>query len=99
MVLKLTLLDDCFSSNVVDRKHCIKNVTEGGENEQISTKCFEKDCITLKWSVPLPSLIVVQVGKQYILGHGFGQGSHALVVFWDDLWWKKAYLDSSSAFQ
>lgn len=48
MVLKLTLLDDCFSSNVVDRKHCIKNVTEGGENEQISTKCFEKDCITLK---------------------------------------------------
>lgn len=34
---------------------------------------------------PLPPLIVVQVGKQHVLLHGFGQSSHALVVFWDDL--------------
>lgn len=42
-----------------------------------------------KWLVQLPPLIVVQVGKQYVLLHSFGQGSHALVVFWDDLGWKK----------
>lgn len=38
MVLKLTLLDNRFSSNVVDRKHCIKNVTGGAENELITSE-------------------------------------------------------------
>lgn len=47
------------------------------------------------WLKRLPPLIVVQVSKQYVLLHGFGQGSHALVVFWDDLGWKKACSGSS----
>lgn len=28
---KLTLFDDCFSSDVVHRKHGIKNITKGAE--------------------------------------------------------------------
>lgn len=35
--------------------------------------------------VHLPSLIVIQVGKQHVLRDGFGQGSHCLVVLWNDL--------------
>lgn len=34
----------------------------------------------------VPSLIVVQVSEQHVLGDGLGQGSHGLVVLWDDLW-------------
>lgn len=45
---------------------------------------LRKELFTIKLT-GLPPLIVVQVGKQYVLLHGFGQGSHALVVFWDDL--------------
>lgn len=35
---------------------------------------------------PIPSLVVVQVGKEHIFGDGFCQGSHRLVVFWNNLW-------------
>lgn len=36
----------------------------------------------------VPSLVVVKVSKQHILGDGPRQGSHGLVVFRDHLCWK-----------
>lgn len=36
----------------------------------------------------LPSLVVVQVSKQHVLGDGPGQRRHGLIVLGDDLWGK-----------
>lgn len=84
--LKLTLFDDRFSSDVVYRKHGVKNVTRGADTKLIlAGNALEMIVKPPNWLKRLPPLIVVQVSKQYILLHGFGQGSHALVVFWDDL--------------
>lgn len=38
-----------------------------------------------KWKDFVPSLIVIQVSEEDILGDGLGQGSHGLVVFWNHL--------------
>lgn len=38
----------------------------------------------------LPSLVVIQVSKQHILGDGFGKRRHGLVVLGDDLQGKPA---------
>ena len=43
LCIKRTLLDDCFSSNVVDRKHCVKNVTGGQKKTLVRWKGVKKD--------------------------------------------------------
>lgn len=65
-------------------KISLENGEESGEPQTLLK-------MTLRWGhmtaerYTLPPLIVIQMGKQNILLHGFGQGRHALVVFWDDL--------------
>lgn len=65
-------------------KISLENGEESGEQETLQKTTLHWGHMTTEWYT-LPPFIVVQVGKQNILLHGFSQGRHAFVVFWDDL--------------